>query len=41
MHVGDDLFKWMAFIIKLIRLFVEIFGDDDEKEVAKNGHVNV
>lgn len=40
MHVGDDFFKWMSFIIKLIRIFIEIFGDDDEKEAAKNNHVD-
>lgn len=41
MHIGSDFFKWFGFIVKLVRLFIEIFGDDDEKEVAKNNHIEV
>lgn len=41
MHIGEDFFDWMNFVIKLIRLFIEIFGDDDEKQVVKNNHINV
>lgn len=39
MHVGNDFFKWMNFIIQLIRIFIQIFGDDDEKEAANNNDV--
>ncbi|GAH58917.1 unnamed protein product [marine sediment metagenome] len=41
MDVGNDFFKWMAFIIRLIRVFIEIFGNDAEKESAKNNHIEV
>lgn len=41
MKIGADFFSWMAFVIKLIRLFIESFGDDEEKEVAKNNHIEV
>lgn len=39
MHVGSDFFRWMAFVVKLIHLFISVFGDDDEKEVEKNNHI--
>lgn len=41
MHIGKDFFAWTTFIVKLIRLFIEIFGDENEKEVVKNNHINV
>lgn len=41
MHIGEDFFNWMGFIIKLIRLFIEVFGDEDERKVVKNNHINV
>ena len=39
MKIGDDFFDWMNFIIRLIQIFMEVFGDDHEKEIAKNNHV--
>lgn len=41
MKINGDFFIWLSFIIKLIRLFIELFGDPDEQEVAKNNHIEV
>jgi len=39
MHIGSDFFKWMNFIIRLVRIFIEIFGDEEEKTTAKNNNL--
>ena len=36
MHFDESMWKWLGFVIKLIKLFIEIFGDNDEQEIAKN-----
>ena len=43
MIFGEDFFRWSAFIIRLIKLIAEIFGDDDDKKQANNhlsGYIN-
>lgn len=38
MIFGSDMFKIMRFIIALLKLLAEIFGDDDDKNSAnENG----
>jgi len=38
MLFGKDTFKWFAFIVELIKIFIRIFGDDEDKnELDKNG----
>jgi len=34
MKVGGDFFLILNFVVKLIRLFFEVFGDDDDKNKA-------
>ncbi len=41
MKINGDFFKWLAFAIRVIRLLIELFGDDDEQEAAKNNHIEV
>lgn len=40
MKFNDDFFQWLSFIIKLIRIFIEIFGDPAEQESAKRNHID-
>lgn len=35
MELGSDFFKWFSFVVQAIKLFISIFGNDDDK--AKNG----
>lgn len=38
MDLGKDTFKWFAFIVELIKLFIKVFGNDnDNEELNKNG----
>ncbi len=38
MRFGSDMWMWLKFIIGLIRLLKDIFGDDEDKEDnATNG----
>lgn len=38
MIFGSDMWKWLKFVIGLIRLLKVIFGDDeDKKDNAENG----
>ena len=39
MHIGSDFFLWFRFVIELVKLFISIFGNEDEKEELKNNHV--
>lgn len=34
---GSDFFKVFRFVIAIIRLIVEIFGTDEDKEELNNG----
>jgi len=34
MKVGGDFFLILNFVVKLIRLFFEVFGDDDDKKAS-------
>jgi len=39
MKFGSDMWLWLRFVIGLIRLLKEIFGDDEDKEdIKKNGN---
>lgn len=39
MNLGKDFFKWFQFVIALVKLLTQIFGDDDDKaELKKNGN---
>lgn len=33
---GSDLFKVMRFVMALLKLLAEIFGDDEDKQSAKD-----
>lgn len=35
MKFGSDFFKMFNFAIQLLRLFIGIFGDDDDKNVVE------
>lgn len=41
MEINGDFFKWLAFVIKLIRIFIEIFGNPDEQEISKKNKVEI
>lgn len=35
---GKDFFRWFRFAIELVKIFIKIFGDDnDVDELNKNG----
>ena len=36
MHIGSDFFKILDFIMAVLRMFAEIFGDDDEQSESKD-----
>jgi hypothetical protein len=35
MHLGKDFFNWSKFIIALINIFIDIFGQDDDSDSKK------
>ena len=38
MRFGSDMWSWLRFVIGLIRLLKQIFGDEEDKEdIEKNG----
>lgn len=38
MTLGKDFFLWFKFIVTVIKMFIQIFGDDKENgELKKNG----
>ncbi len=41
MKFGSDLWSWLKFIIGLIRLLKEIFGDDEDKDDIKNNGIQI
>lgn len=36
---GNDFFKWFAFVVQAIKLFISIFGDDEEKKRNGENHI--
>ena len=34
MKIGGDLFKILNIVIRIIRMFAEIFGDDEDREAV-------
>jgi len=41
MKFGSDLWMALGFLIKLLKLIIEVFGDDDDKNNAKENGVKV
>ncbi len=41
MKIDNNFFQWLAFAIRVIRILIEMFGDDNEKEAARNNHIEV
>jgi len=41
MKFGSDLWLALGFLIKLLKLIIEVFGDDDDKAEANNNHVDM
>lgn len=39
MKFGNDIWLWLKFVIAIMKLLKEIFGDDEDREdVKKNGN---
>lgn len=36
---GKDFFKWFSFAVQALKLFIRIFGNEEEKEQEKNNNV--
>ncbi len=41
MKFGKDLWEALRFLIALMKLIINMFGDDDDKENAKQNNVKV
>jgi len=41
MKFGKDLWEALRFLIALLKLIIEMFGDDDDKQNAKQNNVKV
>ncbi len=41
MKFGKDLWEAMRFLIALLKMIINMFGDDDDKENAKQNNVKV
>jgi len=41
MKFGSDLWSWLKFIIGLIKLLKEIFGDDEDKEDVRSNGIKI
>ena len=39
MKFGSDLWMALGFLIKLLKLIIEVFGDDDDRNNAKENGV--
>lgn len=39
MKFGRDFFKIFSFAISLLRLFIGVFGDDEDREQVENSKV--
>lgn len=35
MKFGRDFFKILSIVVRLMRMFAEVFGDDDDKKEAE------
>lgn len=41
MKFGKDLWEAMRFLIQLLKLIIEMFGDNDDKDNAKQNNVKL
>lgn len=41
MKFGSDLWDAMRFLIALLKMIIEMFGDDDDKLNAKKNNINL
>lgn len=41
MKIDSNFFKWLQFAIRVIKVLIELFGDLDEQEEAKNHKVEI
>lgn len=41
MKFGSDLWEALRFLIALLKLIIEMFGDNEDKENAKKNNVKV
>ncbi len=41
MKFGKDLWEALTFLIALLKLIIKMFGDDDDKEIAKKNNIKV
>lgn len=41
MKFGSDLWEALKFLIALLKLIIEMFGDDEDKAEAKKNNVKV
>lgn len=41
MLFGKDLWNALRFLIQLLKLLIDMFGDDDDKANAKENNVNI
>jgi len=39
MKLGSDFFNWFRFITQVIKLFIQVFGDNDENNELKKNHI--
>jgi len=35
MKIGGDFFKILSIVIRILRMFFEVFGDDEDKKSVK------
>lgn len=41
MKFGKDLWEALRFLIALLKLIINMFGDDDDKQNAKENNIKV
>ena len=39
MKFGRDFFKILNIVVRLVRMFAEVFGDDDDKKEAMESRI--
>lgn len=39
MKLGKDFFKWFTFAIALIKLLIQIFGDEEDNHNLQANHI--
>jgi len=40
MDLGKDFFSWFRFVVATIKLFIQIFGNGEEKNELKRNHID-